>query len=98
MNATVVIQTQVPEDVYRTLQARGIFPEKLSEQVQRLLAMRFYQERILSLGKAARLADMPRTDFIEYLAENDVPVLDFTSDELDVEFAATDRIAEELHL
>lgn len=98
MDAKVAIQTYIPEDVYRTLQARGVFPEKLSERVRRLLALRFYQERILSLGQAANLAGQSRWDFIEYLSENQIPVLDFTPEELEREFAAVDRLAEELNL
>ncbi len=98
MDATVAIQTQMPGDIYRTLQARGIFPEILSDYVRRLLAMHFYQERTLSLGQATRLAGLSRWDFIEYLSENHVPVLDFTTEELEVEFAAVDRMAEELNL
>ncbi|MBN1876598.1 MAG: UPF0175 family protein [Anaerolineae bacterium] len=70
----------------------------LSDRARCLLAVRFYQERILSLGQAAQLAGLSRWDFIETLSENGVPVLDFTPEELEVEFAAADRLAEELNL
>jgi len=98
MEATVVIHIQLPEDVYRTLQARGVFPDILSDHVRCLLAMRFYQERILSLGQATRLAGLSRWDFIEYLSANRIPVLDFTQEELAAEFTAVDRLVEELNL
>ncbi len=86
--ATIIIETQVPEDVYQTLQARGVFREELSSEARKLLAMRFYQERALSLGQAARLADLSRWEFIELLSINGIPVIDYTQEELDAEFEA----------
>ena len=58
--------------------------------------MRFFQERLLSLGQAARLAGMSRWQFIELLAENDVPVLEFNDEELVDEFAAVAQLARQL--
>ena len=94
--ATVTITTQVPEDVYQTLQARGVFREQLGVQARQLLAMRLYRERALSLGQAARLAGSLRWDFIELLSENDIPVVDYTDDELEAEFAAVARLKRDL--
>lgn len=94
--AVITFETSIPEDVYSTLRTQGLFREKLAEQAQRLLAMRFFQERLLSLGQAARLAKMDRWRFIEYLAENDIPVLDFNEEELADEFAAVTQLAHQL--
>ena len=93
---TVVVETQVPEDIFLTLQAYGLFRETLAERSRCLLALRFYQDRTLSLGKAARLAGLSRWEFIELLSENNVPVLDFSDEELADEFAAVDRAEVEL--
>jgi predicted HTH domain antitoxin len=93
----VIIETPVPEDIYLTLQASGVFREALAERSRRLLAVRFYRERTLSLGKAARLAGLDRWQFIDLLSENQVPVIDYSDDELAAEFAAVDRLADELH-
>lgn len=94
----IVIETRVPEDVYRLLQAHGVARESLAEQSRRLLAIQFYQTRVLSLGKSARLAGMDRWDFIELLDAHQVPVLDYGDEELEAEFAAVERIASELAL
>ncbi|MFH1908936.1 MAG: UPF0175 family protein [Chloroflexota bacterium] len=93
---TVDLKTQIPEDIFLTLQARGLFKEVLAERSRQLLALRFYQERILSLGKAARLAGMGRWDFIEFLSDNHVPVIDHSEEELAAEFAAVEQLAGEL--
>jgi predicted HTH domain antitoxin len=92
----VTFETSIPEDVYTALRTQGIFREKLVERTQRLLALRFFQERLLSLGQAARLAGMDRWRFIEFLGENDVPVLDFNDEELADEFAAVAQLAHQL--
>lgn len=92
----IIVETAVPEDVFLTLQAHGLSRDSLGLRSQQLLALRFYQERLLSLGKAARLAGMSRWEFIDFLAANDVPVIDFSDDELAAEFAAVDRLEAEL--
>jgi len=89
----IVVETQVPEDIYLTLQASGLFREALAEQSRHLLAMRFYQDRVLSLGQAARLAGLNRWVFIDLLADNNIPVIGYSDEELAVEFAAVDRLA-----
>jgi predicted HTH domain antitoxin len=92
----VMIETPVPEDILRTLQAAGVFRDGLAERSRRLLAVRFYQERILSLGKAARLAGLDHWRFIDLLAENDAAVIDLSDEELAAEFAAVDRLTDDL--
>lgn len=87
----IVVETQVPEDIYLVLQAYGLFRETLGEQSRRLLALHFYQDRILSLGQAARLAGLSRWEFIDFLAEHNTPVIDYSDEELATEFAAVDQ-------
>ncbi|MCS7261568.1 MAG: UPF0175 family protein [Anaerolineae bacterium] len=94
---TVMIETPIPEDVLRTLQASGVFREELARDARQLLAIRFYQKRLLSLGKAARLAGLERWRFIELLSENRVPVIDYSDTELAAEFATVDRLTNEMH-
>lgn len=94
--SVVILETPVPEDIYLTLQASGLFKEALSERARHLLAIRLYQERALSLGKAARLAGLGRWDFIELLSQNRVPVIDYSQEELAAEFSAASRLGAEL--
>ena len=92
----MTFETSIPQDIYATLRTQGIFRDALVETTQRLLAIRFFQERLLSLGQAARLAGMNRWQFIELLGENDVPVLAFEEEELADEFAAVGQLAGQL--
>ena len=92
----IMVETPVPEDIYLTLQAYGLFREGLAEQTRRLLALRLYQDRVLSLGKATRLAGLNRWEFIDLLSDNKIPVIDLSDDELVKEFSAVDQLAKEI--
>jgi len=92
----ITVETQLPRDIYLTLRAYGLFRENLAEQSRQLLAMRFYKERLLSLGKAARLADLNRWEFVDLLSDNQIPVIDYGEDELAAELAAVDQLETEL--
>ena len=92
----IAVETLVPEDVYLTLRAHGLHRQTLAEQFKRLLALYFYQKHLLSLGKAADLAAMGHWQFIDFLAENNTPVIDFSEDELEAEFSAATHLAAEL--
>lgn len=93
---TVTFETTVPEDVYLSLQAQGLHRQVLAEQSLHLLAMRFYQDHVLSLGKAAKLAGMNLWEFTAFLSRNNVPVIDLDADELAAEFGAVDELAAQL--
>lgn len=88
----IIVETQVPEDIYLTLQACGLFREALAEQSRQLLALRFYQDRTLSLGQAAKLAGLNLWAFIDLLADYDIPVFDYNDEELAAEFEAAARL------
>ncbi|MCX6044588.1 MAG: UPF0175 family protein [Chloroflexi bacterium] len=94
---TVTFETQIPHDIYLTLRAHGLFREALAKQSQHLLALRFYQEHLLSLGQAARLAGLDRWAFIELLGKNHIPVIDYNDEELAIEFATIDQLAVQLN-
>jgi prevent-host-death family protein len=51
-------------------------------------AMRLYEEEVLSLGKAARLAQLSPEAFIEKLGAAGIPVVRYDPQELDSELAA----------
>lgn len=95
-DSVVTFETSIPDDVYLTLRAQGFFRNQLAEEAQRLLAVRFLQGRVLSLGQAARLAGMDRWAFIDYLSENAIAAIDFGDEELTDEFAATERLVQQI--
>lgn len=69
----------------------GVNQEYLIVESQRLLALHFYREHILSLGQAARLASMNYWSFTEFLCRNNVPIVDLDNEELASEYSTVKR-------
>jgi len=82
----------LPEDLYLSLSSLGLTKDKLAQESRKLLALKFYKGKILSLGKAAELSGLSKWDFIEYLGENEVPVVDYDEDEIKREFRIVDQL------
>ena len=92
----VYVETTIPEDVYLTLKTHGLAKAALGLRAGELLAVRFYQDQVLSLGKAARLAGMDRWRFIDLLGKHQVPVIDMDEDGFAEEMAAVADLVAEL--
>lgn len=60
----------------------------LREGVAVAIAVRLFAEKVISLGKAAKLAGLPTEEFIKHLGALAVPAVDYSPDELDAELAA----------
>jgi len=56
----------------------GVIPEKINL----LLAVNFYERGELSLGQAAKFAGLSKRDFIDVLGQHQVPVINYSPDEL----------------
>ncbi|MEZ5535694.1 MAG: type II toxin-antitoxin system prevent-host-death family antitoxin [Thiolinea sp.] len=62
------------------------FSESLLDKgVKVALAEHLFKEGVLSLGKAAKVAEMPYIAFSEYLSRRGIPVVDYSPDELEDE-------------
>ena len=48
------------------------------------------------MSRAAELSSLSKWDFIEYLSENEVPVVDYDQDEMKREFETSDMQSERL--
>ncbi len=49
------------------------------------LAVKLFEEEVVSLGKAAKLAGLTRLQFMEHLSKLNIPVVRYSSDELERE-------------
>ncbi len=52
------------------------------EEVQTLLAVKLYENERISLGQATRLAGYSKRAFIEILGRHQIPVFNYSPDEL----------------
>ncbi len=57
----------------------------LSQWINVALACRMFADKVLSLGKAARMANIPVECFIERLGEMGIPAVVYTDEEFDQE-------------
>ena len=94
--ANVQAVIDLPEQLYLSLSAFGLTKEKIANESRKLLALKYFKEKVLSLGRAAELSGLSKWDFIEYVSENDVPVVDYDQDEITREFETADKVSERL--
>jgi len=84
------------EELYLSLSASGLTKEKIAGESRKLLALKCFKEKVLSLGRASELSGLSKWDFIEYLSDNDVPVVDYDQDEITREFETVEKLSERL--
>ncbi len=77
---------ELPEDAYLSLSSLGYSKKKIAEEARHLLAANLFHKGVLSLGKAAELADMNMERFILFLNDLAIPVINYDEEELEAEF------------
>ena len=81
---TETITLEVPQDL---LAALKIGVSDLGRNIRLLAAIAYFQEKKLSLGKAAQLAGMNRLEFMDVLAEKGIVVFDYDESVLSSELS-----------
>ncbi len=80
----VTIEVTLPQALLFDL---GVTREQAGRALVRAFVLLLYRRDRISSGKAARLLGVNRLAFIQMLAEEGIPYLDYTSAELDDELA-----------
>ncbi len=68
-------QVEVPEELLALLQGSRIAARDTAGQVKAALAIHLFLEGLVSIGKAAELAGVPRVEFEWLLAEMGLPTV-----------------------
>ncbi|MBC6480530.1 MAG: UPF0175 family protein [Hormoscilla sp. GM7CHS1pb] len=79
---TETITFEVPLNL---LAALKIGSAELKHQIRLLAAIAYFQEKRLSLGKAAELAGINGLEFMDILASKGIVIFDYDESELEVE-------------
>jgi len=79
---TVPITLDLPRDL---LIESGLSTQAVKAEILRVYVLSLYRQDRISSGKAARLLGMHRLNFIRLLAEEQIPYLEYTSEELETE-------------
>jgi len=64
-------------------------------EAKKILALSYFKSQQLSLGLAAKLADMTKDDFIQFLGRNQVDIYQYTDQEFDAEMKLLSKIGAE---
>jgi predicted HTH domain antitoxin len=86
--STVTVSVNIPQAL---LFETGLSSEAAGEALLRAFVLSLYRQDRISSGKAARLLDVHRLEFIRLLAEEKIPYLDYTPEELDAELKVLER-------
>jgi len=86
----------LPKDIYQTLSSHGLSKDVISRESKKLLALKCYKEKILSLGKSAELSGLSIREFIEFLGKNDTSVIDYSEEQLEKEFKSVEKLKKAL--
>ena len=78
--ATETIEVKIPKELLI-----GIEKEKLVGKIKFFMAMRLYEMKVLSLGKAAELAGKDKEEFMRVLSEHGIDVIRYSKEELEEE-------------
>ena len=79
------ITLDVPSELSTPLSISGYNREKLTEEAKQLLAISLFERNVLSLGQAAKLAELHLWDFIQILSQRDIPIAEYDDDEIQQE-------------
>lgn len=74
------VTVQLPADL-----AEQIHVPDLSREVTLVMAMNLFREGTVSLGRAAELSSLPLADFMDLCAQHGIPIVRYTSQDLDQE-------------
>jgi len=78
----------IPDDLLLALREQ---PEEVLHELRLAAAIHYLKEKRLSLGQAARLAGVPRLDFLDLLAARGIPAFDLSATDAVAEIAAAQR-------
>ncbi len=89
---TETITLEIPQDLLAALKVGSI---DLGRNIRLLAAIAYFQDKKLSLGKAAQLAGINRLEFMDVLSERGITIFDYDesvlTSELDSLSAFPDR-------
>jgi predicted HTH domain antitoxin len=86
---TIKIEFKLPRELF--FKERALTQSLIQADALKRLAATFYVDGSLSLGKAARLANVSKQDFLDFLADHNIP-LNYDVDELEEDLSIVKEI------
>jgi predicted HTH domain antitoxin len=73
------ISVKFPDDILLTLNESE---KELEQQLRISLALRYYNQQKITIGKAAQIAGLSKLQFETLLSENEIPISNLTYDDI----------------
>lgn len=87
-----IVEVRIPTPLLHL----GLDRDEIERRVTEWLVLSLFIEERISSGKAARLLNMSRIDFLALLRKQGIAYLDYSADELADEFAAVKKLLPEV--
>jgi predicted HTH domain antitoxin len=82
------LEIKIPENLLQF----GLGREEIQRRVNEWLVLSMFTEERISSGRAARLLDISRVEFLALLRDRGIAYVDYSHDELEEEFAAVEEL------
>ena len=82
------LEIKIPENLLQF----GLGREEIQRRVNEWLVLSMFTEDRISSGRAARLLDISRVEFLALLRKRGIAYIDYTREELEEEFAAVEAL------
>ena len=83
-----IVEVRVPTPLLQL----GLDRDEVQRRVTEWLVLSLFTEDRISSGKAARLLNLSRLDFLALLRRRGIAYIDYSEDELTDEFAAVEKL------
>ncbi len=87
-----IVEIRVPTPILQL----GIDRDEVQQRVLEWLVLSLFTEDHISSGKAARLLNLSRIDFLALLRKRGIAYLNYSDDDLADEFAAVEKLPTEI--
>jgi predicted HTH domain antitoxin len=86
---TRVLKIDIPADILTALNEND---KELGSEMKLHTAIHFYRSGKLTLGKAARMADMEKYDFELLLSKNSIPISNLDQEDIDLDIKKLSKL------
>ena len=80
--STVTISLKIPDSILTEL---ALDQETFAQDMKLVIAIAYFQQHRLSLGKASELAGISRLEFMDILADRGITIFDYDESEIALE-------------
>lgn len=89
----MVVQVDLPPEVAVAMRMIGLEGDNLAREMRKATAIDLYAAKLLSIGKAAELADLSLAEFMDLLVSRGIAVAEYTAGDLAQDLTALAELA-----